>query len=194
MRRLLDRLRAAARVSAAALMGGRVSEAALAHGVFIAECYGPDGELKWRDEFHNTVVTVGKNLILDQALAGSAYTAGEFLGLISSASYSAISAADTMASHAGWVEAGGTNAPAYTGSRPTAVFAAASAGAISLATGLVYTFTSSGTVQGAFLTYGSGAVTTKDSTGGVLWSAGAFATPQPVIATNVLTVSYSASM
>ena len=103
-------LRAADRTGARLARSGQVAEQLLIRGVFVAECFGADGQLKWRDEFRNTVVTVGKNLILDQALAGSAYTAAEFLGLISSASYSSISAADTMASHSGWLEAGSANA------------------------------------------------------------------------------------
>ena len=50
-------------------------------GRFVAECYGADGELRWRDEFPNTVVTVGKNLALDTILAGSAYTVvGPYMG------------------------------------------------------------------------------------------------------------------
>lgn len=154
-----------------------------------------DGPVIWSEEIDNVVCTIGKNVMLDAALAGAAYTVvGPFLGLISNASFSAVSAADTMASHAGWLEAGGTNAPTYTGNRQTAVFSAASAGAKALSPALSYTFSGSGTVQGAFLTYFTGAVNTKDSTAGTLYSAGTFGTPQPVVNGNVLTVSYSTSL
>ena len=95
-------------------------------GKFVVECVGADGKVKWRDEFHNTVVTVGKNLALDTLLAGSSYSVtGPYMGLISSTSYSAISASDTMSSHAGWLEAGNANAPTYTSPRKTAVWSAA---------------------------------------------------------------------
>jgi hypothetical protein len=66
---------------------------------FTAWFVDKDGLEQRRDTAENTVVTVGTNLILDQALAGSAYTVtGPFMGLISSVSYTAIAAGDTMAS------------------------------------------------------------------------------------------------
>src|SRR4029077_11874811 len=93
------------------------------------ECRDKDGRLKWREVIENVVCTVGKNLALDTFLAGAAYTVvGPYMGLISSVSYTAVAAGDTMASHAGWLEAGGTNAPTYTGNRKTAVWSAATAG------------------------------------------------------------------
>lgn len=155
-----------------------------------------DGEIIWEDEFENTVVTVGKNAMLDSALAGSAYTVtGPFMGLVSSVSFTAISAADTMASHSGWTEAGATNAPTYSGTRKTAAWSAASAGAKALSAALAFTFTGAGTVKGAFLVLGSGAVNTIDSTAGVLFSAGLFTGGDRLVAnTDVLNVSYSVSL
>ena len=83
-------------------------------GVFRLEHRNAAGELLHAETFENTVTTPGKNLALDTYLAGSAYTVtGPYMGLISSTSYSSISAADTMSSHAGWLEAGNANAPAY---------------------------------------------------------------------------------
>lgn len=163
-------------------------------GRFTAICRDADGNELWTEEFDNLLTTVGKNFLLDQALAGSSYTAAEYMGLISSVSYSTVAAADTMASHAGWLEAGSTNIPTYSGTRNTCVWSAAAAGVKALSAGLVFTFTGSGTVQGAFIVGGTGAVNTLMSTAGTLYSAGALGTPQPVISTNTLTLSYSTTL
>lgn len=153
------------------------------------------GEVIWSDEFPNTVVTVGKNLALDTFLAGAAYTVtGPFMGLISSTSFTAIAAADTMTSHAGWLEAGQANAPTYTAPRKTAAWSAAAAGSKALSAALSFTFTGAGTVKGAFMVYGTGAVSTLDSTAGTLLSAGLFSGgDRAVVSTDVLNVSYTMS-
>lgn len=122
---------------------------------------------RWSESAPNLVTTVGKNDLLDKYLGGSAYTAAWFCGLISSVSYSALAAGDTMASHAGWTEAGGTNAPAYTGNRPALAFAAASAGSKATSSASSFTFTSAGTIKGMF----ANSVTTKDGTTGILYNA-----------------------
>ena len=105
-------------------------------GRFSAVCRDASGVELWREEFDNLVTTLGKNLLLDQGLAGAAYTAAEFMGLISSTSFSAIAAGDTMASHAGWLEAGSTNAPTYA-NRLSAAWSAASAGVKALSAGAI---------------------------------------------------------
>ena len=181
---------------ASVIRGSGIGEAAEAHGRYEIECIGADGKLKWRETIDNVVQTVGKNLMLDSSLAGSAYTVtGPFMGLISSVSYSAVAAGDTMASHVGWIEAGGTNAPTYSGNRKTAVWSAASAGSKALSAALSFTMTSSGTVKGAFLCFGSGAVNTKDSTAGTLWSAGLFSTgDKAVVNGDTLNTNYSTSL
>jgi len=167
-----------------------------AEGVYTAELYEYEGgPLIWAAQFDNVVCTNGKNLALDSYLSGSSYTVtGPYLGIISSTSFSAVSASDTMASHAGWLEGGGGTAPTYSGTRATATFASASAGAKTLASAAVFNFTGTGSVQGAFLTFGSGAVSTIGSTAGTLYSAGTLAVPQPVINGNVLNINYTTSL
>lgn len=176
--------------------GSGLDEGASARGRYEVECIGADGNLKWRDTIENVVATVGKNLALDTFLAGSAYTVtGPYIGLISSTSYSAVVAGDTMASHSGWLEAGGANAPTYTGNRGTVAWSAATAGAKAVSTALAFAISGTGTVKGAFMVYGSTASATKDDTGGTLWSAGTFASgDKAVINGDTLNVNYSSSL
>jgi len=168
---------------------------ARAHGEYVVECRDADGALRWREEIRNVVTTVGKNLMLDAALAGSAYTVtGPFVGLISGSSFSGVNATDTMSSHPGWLEAGGTNAPTYAAPRPTAPFGAAASGLKVFSSPASFSITGSGTLTGAFIAYGSGASSTIDSTGGVLWSAGTFSTSHTVSSGFTVSVSYTTGL
>jgi hypothetical protein len=181
---------------ASIIRGSGIGEHADAHGRYEIECIGADGKLKWRETIENVVCTVGKNLALDTFLAGAAYTVtGPYMGLISSTSYTAVAAGDTMTSHAGWLEAGGANAPTYSGTRKTAAWSAAASGSKALSAALSFAITGSGTVKGAFLVYGSGAVSTVGSTAGILWSAGTFSTgDKAVVNGDTLNCSYSSAL
>ena len=186
--------------NAVATMATNVADQELVgiHGYYHVECRDKDGNLKWQDEFPNLVNAVGKELLLDTLLGGSAYTVtGPFLGLISGASPT-FTAADTMASHAGWTEfanytVGGSAI------RGTAVFAAATSSGTTpanittaAATPIVYLITGAGgTVGGCFLTLGSGASSTINNTSGTLYSAGAFATAKITTAGDTVSVTYS---
>jgi len=146
-------------------------------------------EVEKKLEAPNVITDVGVRYLLDNGLAGSAFTAAYFMGLISSVSYTGVPvAADTMASHGTWTEAGAANAPTYSGARKTAAWAAATSRSKSLSAGLVFTFTGNGTVKGCFMT----TVSTVDGTTGTLHSAGLFTGgDQPVVSTNTLTVTYT---
>ena len=167
-------------------------------GYYQVVCKDAEGNVKWEDGFPNLVNAIGKQLMLDTLLSGSAYTTvGPFLGLISGASPT-FAAADTMTSHSGWTEF-----IAYTvgGSavRGTASFGAASSTGTTpsnvttkTATAITYTITGAGgTVSGCFLTTGSGASATLSNTGGTLYSAGAFATAKVTTAGDTVSVTYS---
>lgn len=191
-----EALRAGARTDGQIISNRFVEDRLHAIGLFHAWCVDEFGETKWEDDFPNTVMTAGKNVMLDQALAGAAYTViGPYMGLISSTSYSAISAADTMASHAGWLEAGNANAPVYSGNRKTCAWSAASAGAKALSSALTFAITGTGTIKGVFLTFFTSAVNTIDSTAGTLLSAGLFTGgDRAVLSGDSVNVSYSMAL
>lgn len=165
-------------------------------GHFQIVCVDRDGSVKWTDTIANTVVTAGKNAVLDASLAGSAYSVnGPYMGLISGISYSAIAAGDTMAAHPGWLEAGGTNLPGYSGTRKTCAFSSASAGVKALASALSFAVTADGTAKGCFVVFGTGAQATKDNGGGALLSAGLFSGGDKAVANgDTLNVNYQLSL
>ena len=192
-----DKLNAVESANASISSLAGMGESCQAEGVYTFKCFEYEGgPLLWKDTVHNVVATVGKNLMLQTALTGSGYTVvGPYMGMISSISYTTGPVAgDTMASHGGWTEAGTTNAPTFA-ARIAPSFGTASAGAISTASAVTFTMTSTGTLKGAFIVYGTGAVTTILSTAGTLLSAGLFTGgDQPVNTGNVVQVTYSLSL
>jgi hypothetical protein len=167
-------------------------------GHYYVECRDAQGNLKWTEEFPNLVNAVGKQLMLDTLLKGSAYSVtGPYLGLIGTTSPT-FAASDTMTSHSGWTAfvnytVGGSAV------RGTAVFGSAtSTGSTpsnvttSTASAITYTITGAGgNVTGCFLTLGSGASSTQSNTGGTLYSAGAFGTAKTTTAGDTVSVTYS---
>ena len=172
-----------------------LSETIKVRGAYSIICIAADGSPLWDQYVDNLVVTVGKNLLLDAPLSGSSYTVtGPYMGLISSVGCSAIAATDTLTSHPGWLEAGNAHLPTYSGTRANATFAAASGGSKSLASQSQFVVTGGGTVQGIFIAFGTGATNVIDATTGVLLTAAALTTPQPVLPTNIVLVSYTISL
>lgn len=119
----------------------------------------------WEREDPNLVTNVGRNDILDKYWRGSSYTQTVVMGLKGTGS---AAAGDTQASHAGWSEVGGANAPAYTGNRK-AVTMGAAASQQSVSPQQTFAITSTGTVAGLFMNNGGSA--TKDDTTGILVAA-----------------------
>jgi hypothetical protein len=278
-----ERLDARGQADASVLRAVSIREILAIAGHYDVWCVDRFGREKWRDEIENVVTTPGKNVILDQALAGSAYTVvGPYMGLISSTSYvtqattissltsysgtivtlvmaSATAApgvgdtftiagvtgtganistvngtwvalagttsttlvfsigvtgqtittltggtvttasgtrmADTMASHANWLEAGNANTPTYTAPRKTLAWSAASGGSKALSSALAFAITGAGTIKGCFVVFFTSAVSTIDNTSGTLLSAGVFTGGDKVVAnTDTVNVSFALSI
>lgn len=171
----------------------------MVHGRYHAIFREASGRIFHEEEFDNFITVLGKAALLDTYLLASASTytsAGSYMGIIGSTSFTTGPAVtDTLASHGGWTEAG-TNAPTFSGNRLTCAWSASTGAPVTkaLSAGLTFTFTGSGTVNGGFIVAGTGATNTIGGTAGVMLSSGSLATPQPVVSTNTLTISYSATM
>lgn len=124
---------------------------------------GPNGERLDYQRFSNGLCTAGINAALETVFrTGTQYTTW-YVGLIDSLAYVGVSAADTMASHAGWAEF-----TSYTGgNRPSWGPAAAAAGIIANTTNFTYAISADGTLAGGFVT--NTAAKSPGNTG-VLWS------------------------
>lgn len=180
----MEKIAAGVSQNAGLARSGQDVEAVHASGVYTVECRGADGALKWSDEIKNLVTTVGKNDLLDKYLAGSAYTASLKLGL-KGAGTAVIG--DTMASHASWAEI-----TAYSGTRATPAFSAASAGSKATSSAASFSINGTATVAGCFLVSGGSA--TISDTSGILYSAGDFTGgSRSVVNGDSLSVTYTAS-
>jgi hypothetical protein len=160
-------------------------------GVYTAECYDAQGKLKWSDVIKNLTTNVGRQNLLNSYFSntgGGAVVMG--LKGTGTAAY-----ADTQASHATWLEVGNTNAPTYSGTRKTPVFATATnanPSVLATSAAVVFSMTGSGTVAGAFINIGGSS--TIDSTTGVLFSAGDFtAGSKTVTSGDTINVTYTLS-
>jgi hypothetical protein len=151
-------------------------------------------EQKWAEDCPNVVTTVGKNYALDGYLQTAVTIVGPYMFLINTNASAAV-VGDTMASHAGWLEVGATNDPDYTAPRKTCAWSAAAAGSKALSSALSFAMLNAGTVGGCGIVLGTGAVSTIDSTAGVLYSAGAFTGGSKTVGNgDTLNVSYTASL
>lgn len=149
-----------------------------------------DGDMSvvpiWECDQPNGITTPGINYLLEvgfrsNAMSPVAQLAPWYASLIDDASYSGVAAADTSASHTGWIESDDYSEA----DRQTLAFAAASARAITAQ--VSFTMNATKTLRGIFVT----SEDTKNSTAGTLWSTALFGTPPSVVSGNVLTANYS---
>lgn len=184
----IDKITATDKVEAITKYNTMPSDEMAIHGTYHAVCYSIDGFIKWEDDIQNLVTTVGKNFTLDTAF-GNAAGGAVVMGLKGTGT---AVVADTQASHASWLEVGGTNAPTYSGNRPTPSFSAAASGSKATSAAVSFSMTGTGNVFGCFINIGGSA--TKDSTTGTLFSAGDFSSSKSVINGDSIAVTYTATL
>lgn len=184
----VEKINASDAAGAAVVRGGSVgSEQVDPHGYYTFTCVGPDGNVKWEDDIHNIVTTVGKNALLDVFFGTGVQGAGKttwYMGLANSAP--TVAAGDTMASHSGWAEKTG-----YTEStRPAVAFSAAGSGSKATSSDVSFSINATATIGGAFLANNA----TKGESSSTLYSVGAFTVGDKIVSSgDTVNVSYTAS-
>ena len=171
-------------------------EGAAGGGTFIFEARDKDGNIKWTAEAKNLTTNQGRQDMNAKYFLGSSYTAAWFIGLVNNTPTPSYAVADTMASHAGWVEttdySGTDRATATFGTATTADPSVISNSVASGGTVATFGITGTVTIDGAFLT-----ATQDNSTNtGVLFSVAAFESPgdRSVVAGDTLNVTYQFSL
>lgn len=184
----LEKANAGEAVSSAMTCNGGASAQVRGGGVFRAECYDKDGNLKWSAESHNLVVNEGLQDMNTQYFKGSTYSAAFYLGLITGpAASTSFVAGDTLATHGGWTEF-----TDYSGSRKAVTFGTATSADPSVisnsASPSQFSITGAGgVVAGAFL------CTVASGTSGILFSEADFQAPgdRTVVSGDTLNVTYT---
>lgn len=131
------------------------------------ECIGEDGKVKWTEDIDNLVTNAGRADVLSRYFKLSALPAAWSIGLIDNASFSAVANADTLASHAGWLES-----TAYTGNRKAwtggSITGTTTGSVDNVASPGAFAINATATINGCFL------CDATSGTSGVLYSAASF--------------------
>lgn len=152
-------------------------------GVFTLEHYRDD-KLLQTIKVKNGVTDVGINNILNIMFDALAQITTWYLSFIDESGFTAVAAADTMASHAGWTEF-----TAYSsGTRPVWDPDASSSKVSVNSVTVDFTITGgAATLKGVFLASDN----TKSGTSGVLWATAIFSTDIPVTGGDLIKMTYS---
>jgi len=147
--------------------GGRNEHRTLLAGHWGVKCFNRQGELKWEDHFDNIIVNEGLDHALDVVLAsGTQITTGWFIGLTNTSPTPA--AADTLASHGGWVENYSYSESVRQAFVPAAVSSQSTDNSSNKASFAIAV--DGQTIGGAFLSTDNA----PSGTSGTLWAVGAF--------------------
>jgi hypothetical protein len=146
-------------------------------------CRNPDGKVVWVETVRNGITAAGLAALLQDFFAAGPQKTAWYMGLIDNVNFSALSADDTMSSHAGWQEFSD-----YVGATRPQWSTLSVAGAVIANTSPVqWTFSVTRTARGIFVA-SSGV---KGEAASTLWSTAAFATARTVQAGQSLTDTYT---
>lgn len=155
-------------------------------GFWNIKCYNANGTLAWRQMYPNGITMGGLNDILDVQFRAQSQHTLWYVGLIDNTSFTALAAADTMSSHAGWQEL----ASYSEATRPLWTPNSATGGAISHTDTIDFSINASATVKGTFIT----SVNTKSGATGILWSTGLMASANAMSNGQTLRTTYSCTI
>lgn len=149
-------------------------------GIFEADCYDKDGNLKWSDVAKNLVVNAGLDHILNVQFHGTTQVNPWYVGLKLTGSAASV---DTLATHSGWTEATG-----YADNRKEYNEAAASGESITnSANKASFAISGTATITGAFVASVSAGAT------GTLFCVADFTRARAVENGDTLEVTYTIS-
>ena len=150
-------------------------------GVWKIKHHDKNGNLIGIYDIFNAVVTAGVNHILDVEFNGASQSSSWYVGLVGT--WTAFNSADTLAVHAGWLEA-----TPYAGGRPQWTVGGAAARAITNPVTVDFAITSGATLKGIFI------CDAATGTVGTLWSEAAFSLAANVNIGDILKVTYTLSI
>ena len=154
-------------------------------GRYHVQLFDKNGNLKNDLTGPNGITDVGLNAILDIMFHADTQITTWYVGLIDNAGFSALAAADTMASHSGWAES-----TDYTeGTRVEWTEGAAAPRSITNSATLDFSINATVTINGIFVN----SVSTKGGSTGTLWATASFSSPVSATSGDTLKVTYTVS-
>ncbi len=155
------------------------------HGCFLIKHYNQAGKLIGVYKVPNGIVDVGMNDILDVYFSADSQSTIWYISLVDNAGFSAFNDADTMASHAGWVEG-----QDYTeGTRPQWTVGSAATRQITNGTTVDFSINATDVLKGIYITDEN----TKGGATGMLWATAAFSSTVSVSSGDTLKITYTVS-
>lgn len=144
-----------------------------------------DGQVIGRQEFKNTIVNEGKNLLLNVMFGATAKIATWYMGLVDNASFTGTTNTDTASSHAGWVEF-----TTYSqATRPAWGAGTAASQSITNSSPAVFDITATATLWGILVK----TTNSKGDTAGTLWSTANFTSTVAVQNGDQIKMTYTLS-